>query len=72
MYECVFLSSYYLLCVGSRVGGNLILSVQARMHETTLTATTSSLVLNEIQSISVTATITAEEQVCVFITFIYV
>ncbi|CAF5195723.1 unnamed protein product, partial [Rotaria magnacalcarata] len=51
---------YYLLCVGSRIGGNLVLSVEARMHETTLTATTSSLVLNEIQSISVIATVVAE------------
>jgi hypothetical protein len=72
MYECVFLSSYYFFCVGSRVGGNLVLSAQARMHETTLTATTSSLVLNEIQSISVTATIIAEQQVCILIIFIYV
>ncbi|CAF3091006.1 unnamed protein product [Rotaria socialis] len=53
---------YYLLCVGSRLGGNLVLSVEARMHETTLTATTSRLVLNEIQSISVIATVVAEEQ----------
>ncbi|CAF4171105.1 unnamed protein product [Rotaria magnacalcarata] len=53
---------YYLLCVGSRIGGNLVLSVEARMHETTLTATTSRLVLNEIQSISVIATVVAEEQ----------
>ncbi len=72
MYECVLVSSYYFFCVGSRVGGNLVLSVQARMHETTLTATTSSLVLNEIQSISVTATIVAEQQVCILIIFIYV
>jgi len=33
------------------------------MHETTLTATTSSLVLNEIQRIDVTATVVPEEQV---------
>jgi len=33
------------------------------MHETTLTALTSSLVLNEIQRISVTATVTDEQQV---------
>ncbi|CAF4377340.1 unnamed protein product, partial [Rotaria magnacalcarata] len=59
---------YYLLCVGSRIGGNLVLSVEARMHETTLTATTSSLVLNEIQSISVIATVVAEEQRIVYST----
>jgi hypothetical protein len=33
------------------------------MHETTLTATTSSLVLNEIQSIAVTANVVSEQQV---------
>ena len=33
------------------------------MHETTLTATTSSLVLNEIQRIDVTASVTSEQQV---------
>jgi hypothetical protein len=33
------------------------------MHETTLTATTSSLVLNEIQRIDVTATVVPEQQV---------
>ena len=71
MYEYVFVYSYYLFCVGSRVGGNLVLSVQARMHETTLTAITSSWVLNEIQSISVTATIVPEEQVCILIIFAY-
>jgi hypothetical protein len=33
------------------------------MHETTLTAITSSLVLNEIQRINVTANVVAEQQV---------
>ncbi len=33
------------------------------MHETTLTAGISSLVLNEIQSIAVRATVTSEQQV---------
>jgi hypothetical protein len=60
---CVFLYSYYLFCVGSRTGGNLILSVQARMHETTLTSVTSSLVLDEIQRIDVNATVIPEHQV---------
>ncbi len=59
----MFLYSYYLFCVGSRTGGNLMLSVQARMHETTLTAGTSSFVFNEIQLIDVNATITLEHQV---------
>jgi hypothetical protein len=49
--------------VGSRTGGNLILSVQARMHETTLTSVVSSLVLNEIQRIDVNATVVPEHQV---------
>ena len=51
------------MAIGSRSSGNLRLSVEARMHETTLTALTSSLVLNEIQRISVTATVTDEQQV---------
>ncbi len=55
--------SYYLFCVGSRTGGNLVLSIQARMHETTLTAVTSSLVLDEIQRIDIDATVTPEHQV---------
>ncbi|CAF3637436.1 unnamed protein product [Rotaria sp. Silwood1] len=55
-------TNYYLYCVGSRSSGYLRLGVQARMHETTLTATTSSLVLNEIQRIDVTATVTSEQQ----------
>ena len=33
------------------------------MHETTLTATTSSLVLNEIQQIDISASVTSEQQV---------
>jgi hypothetical protein len=49
--------------VGSRTGGNLLLSIQARMQETTLTATTSSLVLNEIQRVDVNAIVTQEHQV---------
>ncbi len=55
--------SYYLFAVGSRSGGLLQLSIQARLHETTLTAGVSSLVLNEIQRVDVTATVTAEQQV---------
>ena len=39
------------------------MGIQARMHETTLTATTSSLVLNEIQQIDVSASVTSEQQV---------
>jgi len=45
------------------------LNVQARMHETTLTADTSSSVLNEIQRININSTITLEQQVtriCLF------
>lgn len=56
-------TNYYLFCIGSRTSGNLMLSVQARMHETTLTAGTSSLVFNEIQRIDVNATVTPEHQV---------
>jgi len=59
----LFIFSYYIFCVGSRSGGYLRLGIQARMHETTLTATTSSLVLNEIQRIDVTATVVPEQQV---------
>ncbi len=55
--------SYYLFAVGSRSNGYLRLGIQARMHETTLTAITSSLVLNEIQRINVTANVVAEQQV---------
>ncbi|CAF2963963.1 unnamed protein product [Rotaria sp. Silwood2] len=55
-------TNYYLYCVGSRSSGYLRLGVQARMHETKLTAKTSSLVLNEIQRIDVTATVTSEQQ----------
>lgn len=60
---CMFLYSYYLFCVGSRTGGGLHLSFGARMHETTLTAVPSSLVLNEIQRIDVNATVIPEHQV---------
>jgi hypothetical protein len=49
--------------VGSRSSGYLQLGIQARMHETQLTAITSSLVLNEIQRIAVTATVVSEQQV---------
>ena len=59
----LFLFSYYLFCVGSRSGGNLHLSIETRMHETTLTALTSSLVLNEIQRIDIDATVVPEHQV---------
>ncbi|CAF0819146.1 unnamed protein product [Rotaria sp. Silwood1] len=55
-------TNYYLFCVGSRSSGYLRLGVQARMHETQLTATTSSLVLNEIQRIDVNATVTSDQQ----------
>jgi hypothetical protein len=57
------LFSYYLFCVGSRRNGNLMLSVGMRMHQTTLTGTTSSMVLNEIQRIDVNANVTSEHQV---------
>lgn len=49
--------------MGARVGGNLTLSIQTRMHETTLTAGVSSLVLNEIQQIHINTTVTNEKQV---------
>lgn len=39
------------------------MSIQARIHETTLTAETSSLVTNEIQRIDINATVTNERQV---------
>jgi hypothetical protein len=53
-----------LFCVGSRSSGYLSLGVEARMHETTLTAGVSSLVLNEIQRIDVTnPALTSAEQV---------
>lgn len=55
-------NSYYLFCVGSRAS-LLRLGVQARLHQTTLTAGTSSLVQNEIQRVSVTATVVSEQQV---------
>ncbi|CAF1415369.1 unnamed protein product [Rotaria magnacalcarata] len=55
-------TNYYLFSIGSRVGGNLMMSIQARMHETTLTAETSSLVTNEIQRIDINATVTDERQ----------
>ncbi|CAF4343783.1 unnamed protein product, partial [Rotaria magnacalcarata] len=38
------------------------LGIQARMHETTLTATTSSLVFNEIQRIAIATIVTPEQQ----------
>ncbi|CAF3925163.1 unnamed protein product [Rotaria sp. Silwood2] len=59
-------TNYYLLCVGSRIGGNLSISIQARMHETTLTAGTSSLVTNEIQRIDINATVTNEKQSIIY------
>ncbi len=39
------------------------LAIGARMHETTLTATTSTMVLNEIQRIDVNANVVSERQV---------
>ncbi|CAF1349598.1 unnamed protein product, partial [Rotaria sp. Silwood1] len=59
-------TNYYLLCLGSRIGGNLSISIQARMHETTLTAGTSSLVTNEIQRIDINTTVTNEKQSLVY------
>jgi hypothetical protein len=41
----------------------LNLAIGARMHETTLTATTSTMVLNEIQRIDVNANVVSERQV---------
>lgn len=49
--------------MGARVGGNLTLSIQTRMHQTTLSAGVSSLVLNEIQQIHINTTIINEKQV---------
>ncbi|CAF1494155.1 unnamed protein product, partial [Didymodactylos carnosus] len=56
-------TNYYFQAIGSRSGGGLQLSVQARMHETLLTGTTSSLVQNEIQNINVSASVTPAHQV---------
>jgi len=67
-----FLSSYYLFGVGSRVGGHLNLAIGTRMHETTLTATTSSMVLNEIQRIDVNANVVSERQVEFYYIFFYI
>ena len=61
-YLYVFFTSYYLFCVGSR-SSSLRLGVQARLHETKLTAGTSNLVQNEIQRITVTASVLSEQQV---------
>ncbi|CAM4931088.1 unnamed protein product, partial [Rotaria socialis] len=55
-------TNYYIFCVGSRSNGYLRLGIQARMHETTLTATTSSLVFNEIQRIAIATIVTPEQQ----------
>lgn len=60
-YHIMFFS-YYLLCLGTRVGGKLSLTIQARMHETTLTAGISTRVTNEIQRIDITSTVTDEKQ----------
>ncbi len=66
-----FVFSYYLFAVGSRSNGYLKLGVQARMHETTLTAGVSSLVANEIQGIAVRATVVSEQQVRRINRFLY-
>jgi len=58
-------TDYYLFCVGSR-SSSLRLGVQARLHETKLTAGTSSLVQNEIQRITVTASVVSEQQQLVY------
>ena len=55
--------SYYIFCVGSRANGYLRLGIQARMHETTLTARMSSLILDEIQRIDINSAIVSEHQV---------
>lgn len=55
--------SYYVFCVGSRSAGLLRLGIQARLHETTLTAGVSNLVKNEIQRIDISGTIVPERQV---------
>jgi len=59
-------TNYYLFCMGARVGGNLTLSIQTRMHQTTLSAGVSSLVLNEIQQIHINTTIINEKQSIVY------
>ncbi|CAF0745209.1 unnamed protein product [Adineta steineri] len=59
-------TNYYLFAVGSRPNGNLRLGVQARMHETKLTASPSSLVLNEIQRITVDSSAISEQQQIAF------
>ncbi|CAF3664415.1 unnamed protein product [Rotaria sordida] len=61
-------TNYYLFCVGSRVNGYLRLGIQARIYETTLTAETSSFVLNEIQQIDINSTIVSERQQIVYTT----
>ncbi|CAF1300760.1 unnamed protein product, partial [Adineta ricciae] len=61
-------TNYYLYCIASRVGGSLNLVIQGRMHETTLTATTSSMVINEIQRIDINANIQSEHQKLVYST----
>ncbi|CAF1377186.1 unnamed protein product, partial [Adineta steineri] len=61
-------TNYYIFCVASRTGGYLNVSIQGRMHETTLTATTSSMVLNEIQRIDVNANVVSERQILVYTT----
>lgn len=58
------LSSYYMFCVGSRSSGSLLLSVQARLHETNLVGGVSSWVKNEIQRITISTIVIPEEQVC--------
>ncbi|CAF3431137.1 unnamed protein product [Rotaria sp. Silwood1] len=61
-------TNYYLFCVGSRTNGYLRLGIQARIYETTLTAGTSSFVLNEIQQIDINTTIISERQRIVYTT----
>lgn len=56
-------TNYYLFCVGSRASGYLRLGINARLHETFLTAGISSNVVNEIQRIDVISNVTVEEQV---------
>ncbi|CAF3954248.1 unnamed protein product [Rotaria sp. Silwood2] len=61
-------TNYYLFCVGSRSNGFLRLGIQAQIYETTLTAGTSSFVLNEIQQIDINATIISEHQQIIYTT----
>ncbi|CAM2722167.1 unnamed protein product [Rotaria socialis] len=59
-------TNYYLFGIGARIGGNLTMSIQARMYETILTAGISSLVTNEIQRIDINTTVINERQSLVY------